>query len=89
MSETLPLPIPGEYRSVKDGDWNDATTWQEWTGSEWLPASTFPSESSRRTPLVVSLNKSTKTGEGGDHEIALPDGIEEGDLLLIFLTGVV
>lgn len=85
--EPLSAPKIGEYRSTKDGDWTDFATWQEWTGIEWLPASTFPSESSRRTPIVAGWNTSIKTEGGNIHEIALPEGIEAGDLLLIFWTG--
>ncbi len=85
--EPLPAPMSGEYRSVKDGVWNDAATWQEWTGTEWTHASTLPSEAFLITPVVKGWNISTKMGGGDIHTINLPADIETGDLLLIFWTG--
>ncbi|MDN3641642.1 hypothetical protein QWY87_02945, partial [Lutimonas halocynthiae] len=34
----------GDYRSIQDGDWTDANTWQHYDGSSWSNATDYPGE---------------------------------------------
>ena len=33
-----------KYRSAASGNWNETTTWQQFNGTDWYPASSYPGE---------------------------------------------
>ena len=34
----------GDYRSIANGNWNDATKWEVYNGSSWADANTYPGQ---------------------------------------------
>lgn len=83
----------GEYRSRQTGNWNAPGpngTWEQWNGANWVteyPVATPGSVATDGFPVVVGTATSAKTSQSGTtHTIALPAGIQNGDLLLIFWT---
>ena len=46
ISFYLSAQSAGDYRSIGDGNWNDATKWEVFDGSSWIIASTYPGQSS-------------------------------------------
>jgi hypothetical protein len=77
------------YRSATSGAWNDPATWQEQLDNgDWRTASSVPASLDpviiATFPEVVATNSSASTSEVSNHNVALPSGIEEGDLLLVF-----
>ena len=44
ISFTLFAQSPGDYRSVGNGNWNDATKWEIFNGSNWVSASSYPGQ---------------------------------------------
>ncbi len=45
QSRSVRLVQAGDYRTVKSGNWNDATVWQRYDGSNWVAASSAPTSS--------------------------------------------
>jgi hypothetical protein len=45
----------GDYRSVGNGNWNDATKWEMYNGNSWISATTYPGQNSG-TGLVTIMN---------------------------------
>ncbi len=41
----VPMPQAGDYRSVADGSWSAAATWETFDGTDWNAAATAPSGS--------------------------------------------
>jgi autotransporter-associated beta strand protein len=66
-----------DYRSFQTGNWNLASTWERYDGTTWA---TVPEVA----PTVAGTATSAKTIAGTIHAVALPSGIVNGDLLLIF-----
>ena len=46
----------GDFRSAQSGNWGDLTTWQTWSGSGWVAASTTPDST---TSAVVTCYESS------------------------------
>ncbi|MDR3667985.1 MAG: dockerin type I repeat-containing protein [Ignavibacteriaceae bacterium] len=44
----------GDFQSTGNGDWGSTTTWQNWNGSSWVPASTTPSSLSAAAVTILS-----------------------------------
>jgi hypothetical protein len=45
----------GDYRSIGNGNWNDATRWEIFNGSNWVNANTYPGQNSG-TGVVTVMN---------------------------------
>ncbi len=45
-------PTVSDYRSVRSGMWNDASTWQVYTESGWVAASSAPAEDDGTTTIL-------------------------------------
>src|SRR4051812_26536134 len=52
----------GDYRSIKNGNWNDKTIWQTYSGTAWVAATTYPSSTDGKitiadtTSVTINLN---------------------------------
>ena len=44
ISFALFAQSPGDYRSVGNGNWNDATKWEIFNGSNWVSTSSYPGQ---------------------------------------------
>ena len=44
FSYTIFAQSSGDYRSIANGNWNDATKWEIYNGSNWIAASTYPGQ---------------------------------------------
>ena len=77
------------YRTIGSGAWGDAAIWQEQLDNGfWRAAANAPAALDAVTiatfPEVVATNSSASTSNVSNHNVALPAGIEAGDLLLVF-----
>src|SRR5215470_16636518 len=48
----------GDYRSIASGNWNDATKWEMYDGSNWVAATTYPGQNSG-SAFVSIMNATT------------------------------
>jgi hypothetical protein len=44
----------GDYRSVADGNWNDATKWEMHNGTTWIVASTYPGQDPETGQVTIT-----------------------------------
>lgn len=73
-------PTLGDFKSKQSGNWNDATTWEQWNGFEWVtPKSNFG------FPIIAGTAVSANPG-ATIHTINFPAGIKAGDLLIMLWT---
>lgn len=92
ITMSISAQVSGDYRSQQSGDWGIPDTWEQWNGSQWVSQNTTyePGEVAvpfETFPVVAATTSSAKTNTNNQaHVIALPSGIEAGDLLLIFWT---
>ncbi|HET6766707.1 MAG TPA: T9SS type A sorting domain-containing protein [Chitinophagaceae bacterium] len=56
ISFYLSAQTTGDYRSVGNGNWNDATKWEIFDGSGWINASSYPGQNSG-TGAVTIMNE--------------------------------
>ena len=56
ISYTVLAQASGDYRSVTNGNWNDAIKWETYNGSNWITASTYPGQNPG-TGLVTITNQ--------------------------------
>lgn len=52
--------IAGDYRSIGSGNWNDATKWEIYNGSNWVSTATYPGQNPG-TEEVTILNETEIT----------------------------
>jgi len=62
------LPVEYEYRSAASGNWNDVSTWEAYTGSDWIPAYDVPASTTRDVTI--------RTG----HSVVVPAGYNSGTM---------
>lgn len=43
----------GNYRSVGNGNWNDATSWEIYNGSNWVTTTSYPGQNSGIAEVVI------------------------------------
>lgn len=81
-------PLLDVYRSISSGDWDDPNTWEQlYSNQTWSISGNYPQALSPYTifPQIVGTATSAKTNELNlVHTVTLPEGIESGDLILIF-----
>ena len=56
ISFYLSAQSAGDYRSIGNGNWNDATKWERYNGSNWVSTTTYPGQNSG-TGLVTITNE--------------------------------
>src|SRR5690349_11874834 len=55
----------GDYRSIASGNWNDATKWENYNGSNWVSATSYPGQNAGTGAVTVAAA----------HEIVLTAGV--------------
>ncbi len=78
-----------EFRTRQSGMWNDANTWEQlMENGAWINTANIPSVMDpyleHAGPMVAATNSSAITANSTAHPVALPGGIEAGDLLMVF-----
>jgi len=79
------------YQSQKSGTWDDSNTWeQQFADESWHNTLNVPAYSSSDVttvfPQVASTNISAQNNRTTSHTVILPSGIQQNDLLLVFVT---
>lgn len=76
------------YRSKQSGDWNQISTWEQYTGGNWVDATSYPATADYFYPVVESFSTYQIANNSSNHTINLPSEVQSGDLLiLIFRAG--
>jgi len=60
----------GDYRSVANGNWNDATKWEMFNGSSWVAASTYPGQNPGTGAVTINLFHEVKITASVPHPVA-------------------
>ncbi len=63
----------GDYRSVASGNWEDATVWEVYDGSEWIPALEPPGDGARKI-LVTNGQKLVISDEIPINQLVIDEG---------------
>ena len=56
ISFYLSAQSAGDYRSIGNGNWNDATKWETYNGSSWVAASTYPGQNPGTGTVTITNN---------------------------------
>src|SRR5215469_14541247 len=48
----------GDFRSIANGNWNDATKWETYNGTNWIAATTYPGQNAGAG--LVEIMKATE-----------------------------
>ena len=62
--------VAGDYRSVGSGNWNDATKWETYNGSEWVNNGTYPGENLGTVSVTVMPETEIRITTTVPHPIA-------------------
>ena len=60
----------GDYRSVGNGNWNDATKWEAYNGSTWVSTSTYPGQNTGTGTVTIMHPMEIKITASIPHPIA-------------------
>lgn len=77
--------LTNNFRTRQTGNWNDSDTWeQEYSTGDWGNTPNYPQW--YEFPIVSGTASSAESNIVSSHTVALPSGIEIGDLLMVFWT---
>jgi hypothetical protein len=69
LSFTLFAQSPGDYRSIANGNWNDATKWETFNGSSWVNTTTYPGQNAGTGTVTIIHETEIKITTNVPHPI--------------------
>ena len=55
IAVTATAQTAGDYRSIANGNWNNATMWEMYNGSSWSTASTYPGQNAGTGAVTIMI----------------------------------
>src|SRR5688572_1406918 len=72
----------GDYRSIGNGNWNDATKWETYNGSSWVSTTTYPGENPGTGKVTIMSETEIKITETVPHPVTtLSISIDDPNIL--------
>ena len=82
ISFYLSAQSAGDYRSVGNGNWNDATKWQRYNGSSWISTTTYPGQNPGTGKVTIMSETEIMVTETVSHPLtALTVSIDDPNIL--------
>ena len=60
----------GDYRSIGNGNWNDATKWETYNGSSWISTTTYPGQNPGTGKVTIKTETEIKITQSIPQPIA-------------------
>jgi hypothetical protein len=60
----------GDYRSVGNGNWNDATKWEIYNGSNWVSSNSYPGQNPGTGAVAIMIGTEIKITANVPHPVA-------------------
>jgi hypothetical protein len=60
----------GDFRSIANGNWNDATKWETFNGTNWISTTIYPGQNPGTAAVEISDNHEIKLTESVPHPIS-------------------
>src|SRR5688572_12013360 len=70
ISISVSAQSAGDYRSIGNGNWNDATKWETYNGSSWVVTSTYPGKNTGTGTVTIMHPMEIKITASIPHPIA-------------------
>ncbi|HET9278448.1 MAG TPA: fibronectin type III domain-containing protein, partial [Flavitalea sp.] len=87
ISFYLSAQSAGDYRSIGSGNWNDATKWQRYNGSNWISTTTYPGQNPGTGGVTIMTETEIKVTETVPHPVtALFVSIDDPNIVPTGLT---
>ena len=72
----------GDYRSIGNGNWNDATKWETYNGSSWVSTTTYPGQNPGTGKITIMSETEIKITETVPHPVTtLSVSIDDPNIL--------
>ena len=82
ISFSLCAQSAGDYRSVANGNWSDATKWERYNGNNWVSATTYPGQNSGTGKVTIMTETEIKITETVPHPVnTLSVSIDDPNIL--------
>ena len=70
ISFYLPAQSAGDYRSIANGNWNDATNWERYSGNSWVSTTTYPGQNPGTGAVTIKILHEIRLTSTVPHPIA-------------------